>query len=71
MLPLFKRYFKIWPFSYSYGVGVVVDSVGKADSNAATLAYDDDHVWAERVSEKGFKYNENNLMSFYSAIIID
>ena len=51
--------------------GVVVDSIGIADSIAATLAYDDDHFRAQRVSEKGIKSNENNLMSFYLAIIID
>ena len=69
MLPLFKRYFSILPLSYSYGV--IVDSIGIPDSNAATLVYDDDHFRAQRVSEKGIKCNENNLISLYLAIIID
>ena len=62
MLPLFKRYFSILPLSYSYGV--IVDSIGIPDSNAATLVYDDDHFRAQRVSEKGIKCNKNNPISF-------
>ena len=69
MLPLFKRYLSTLPLSYSYGV--VVDSIGIADSIAATLAYDDDHFRAERVSEEGIKCNKNNHICFYLSIIID
>ena len=57
------------PFSYSYGV--VVESIGIADSFDAALAFDDDHFQAHRVSEKGTKCNQNSLMSFCMAIIID
>ena len=37
----------------------------------AALAYDADHFQALRVSEKETKFNQNNLMSFCLAIIID
>ena len=57
MLPLFKRYFSTLPLSYSYGV--VVDSIGIADSNAC-------HFRAQRVSyidvnSVKFKTNEKNI----------
>ena len=68
-LLMFKRYFSILPLSYSYGI--LVDSIEIPDSNAATLVYDDDHFRAQRVSEKGIKCNENNLISLYLAIIFD
>ena len=67
MLPLFKRSFSTVPLSYSYGA--VVNSAGITDFIDATLAYEDDNFWAHRVSEKGTKCNENNLMSFCLAII--
>ena len=57
------------PFSYSYSV--VVESIGIDDSIDAALAFDDDHFQAHRVSEKGTKCNQNNLMSFCIAISID
>ena len=56
------------PFSYKYGV--VVESIGIADSIDA-LTFDDDHFQAHRVSEKGTMCNQNNLMSFCTAINID
>ena len=68
MLHLFKWSFSTVPFSYSYGV--VVESIGIADSIDA-LAFDDDHFQAHRVSEKVTKFNQNSLMSFCMAIIID
>ena len=52
------------PFSYSYGVAV--ESIGIAD---ADLAFDDDHCQAHKVSEKGTKCNQNNIMSFCISII--
>ena len=54
--------FSTVPLSYSYGV--VVERIGISDSIDATLAYNDDHFQAHRVSEKGTKCNENNLVSF-------
>ena len=51
------------PLSYSYGV--VVERIGISDSiDTTTLAYNDDRFQAHRVSEKGTKCNENNLVSF-------
>ena len=61
--------FQYSAFSYSYGV--VVESIGIAGSSDAALAFHDDHFQADRVSEKGTKCNQNNLMSFCIAIIID
>ena len=40
MLPSFKRYFSTVPLWYIYGV--VVESIGIADSIENSLAYDDD-----------------------------
>ena len=67
MLPLFKRSFSTVPLGYSYGA--VVNSAGITDFIDATLAYEDDNVWAHRVSEKRTKCNENNLTSFCLANI--
>ena len=40
MLPLFNRYFSTLPLWYIDGV--VVESIGIADSSVTSLAYDDD-----------------------------
>ena len=69
MLHLPKLSFSKVPFSYSYSV--VVESIGIDDSINAALAFDDDHFQAHRVSEKVTKFNQNSLMSFCMAIIID
>ena len=49
---------------------LVVESIGISDSIDA-LDFDDDHFQAHRVSEKGTKCNQNNLMGFCIGIIID
>ena len=69
MLPLFKRYFSTVPLCYIYGV--VVESIGIADSIDNSLAYDDDGFWALIVFEKVTKWNENYLVSFVSGMIMD
>ena len=53
MLPLFKRYFSTVPLWYIYGV--VVESIGIADSIDNSLVYDGDGFWAHIVFEKDTK----------------
>ena len=67
MLPLFRISFNTVPSTYSYGA--VVNSAGITDFIDDILAYEDDNFWAHRVSEKGTKCYENNLMSICLVII--
>jgi len=57
MLPLFKRYFSTLPLSYSYGV--VVDSIGIADSNACQFRTQ--RVSYIDVNSVKFEINEKNI----------
>ena len=69
MLPLFKRYFSTVPLWYIYGV--VVESIGIADSIDTSLAYDDDCFRAHVVFEKETERNENYIMSFVLGLIME
>ena len=57
------------PLWYIYGV--VVESIGIADSIDTSLAYDDDRLRAHIVFGKETEHNENYIMSFVLGLIMD